>query len=72
LLNVSCSDLELAAERGHFVHYSTSPPRRKMVMAHNVRGSCRWDKSSPLPRPENVKMCTGKGGLDERKKAVRK
>ena len=67
---MSSSDLDLAAERGYFVQYSTSPSRREMVMARNVPGSVAGTKSSPLPRPENVQMCTGKEGLNEQKKTV--
>jgi len=69
---VSSSDLDLAAERGHFVRYSTSPSRREVVIAHNVLGSVAGTKVLPCQGPKMLKMCTGMGGLNEQKKTVRK
>ena len=69
LFNVSSSDLDLAAERGHPVHYSTSPSRHEVVMAHNIRGSVSETKVLPCQERKMLKWVPEREGwLNKRRR----
>ena len=56
------SDLDLAAEGGHFVHCSTSPSRREVDMARNVPGSVAGTKALPCQDRKMLKCVPEREG----------